>query len=128
MEERSYQAQDVTSKDLLSSDNTVVPVDFYEIAGDDSSEQKGVMIVKLRRVQELRLGAITRKCIGKDQAKCSPAATVTFMYEPEIKINEDMMARLSLEEKQSIVESSPTKVFDIDPTTQQIASKWFCFL
>ncbi|CAL1388722.1 unnamed protein product [Linum trigynum] len=112
MEERSYQAQDITSKDLLSSDNTVVPVDFYEIAGDDSSEQK----------------AITRKCIGKDQAKCSPAATVTLMYEPEININEDMMARLSLEEKQSIVESSPTKVFAIDPNTQQIASKWFCFL
>ncbi|KAL7002852.1 DNA-directed RNA polymerases II, IV and V subunit 3 [Sarracenia purpurea var. burkii] len=42
------------------------------------------------------------------------------MYEPDIHINEDMMETLTLEEKISWVESSPTKVFDIDPTTQQV--------
>ncbi|CAN1307541.1 DNA-directed RNA polymerases II, IV and V subunit 3 [Linum perenne] len=116
----SDQTLDVSSKDLLSSDHTVVPVDFSEAAGDDSAEQKGVIIVKLRRGQELRLRAIARKGIAKDHAKWSPAATVTFMYEPDININEDMMKSLSLEEKQSLVESSPTKVFDIDHNTQQV--------
>ncbi|KAL4353358.1 hypothetical protein GQ457_06G002860 [Hibiscus cannabinus] len=116
----SDQTLDVTSNDLYSSDHTVVPVNFTDSAGYDSSEQRGVIIVKLRRGQELRLRAIARKGIGKDHAKWSPAATVTFMYEPEIHINEDMMDTLSLEDKQSFVESSPTRVFDIDPNTQQV--------
>lgn len=114
------QTLDVTSKDLYSSDHTVVPVDFSDSTGYDSSEQRGIIIVKLRRGQELRLRAIARKGIGKDHAKWSPAATVTFMYEPDIHINEDLMETLTLEEKQSWVESSPTKVFDIDPNTQQV--------
>ncbi|KAG8645612.1 DNA-directed RNA polymerases II, IV and V subunit 3 [Manihot esculenta] len=114
------QTLDVTSKDLYSSDHTVVPVDFSDPAGYDSPDQKGIIIVKLRRGQELRLRAIARKGIGKDHAKWSPAATVTFMYEPDIHINEDLMETLTLEEKQSWVESSPTKVFDIDPVTQQV--------
>uniref|UniRef100_A0A5B7B766 Putative DNA-directed RNA polymerases II, IV and V subunit 3 n=1 Tax=Davidia involucrata TaxID=16924 RepID=A0A5B7B766_DAVIN len=116
------QTLDVTSKDLYSSDHTVVPVDFSDssASGFDNPEQRGIIIVKLRRGQELRLRAIARKGIGKDHAKWSPAATVTFMYEPEIHINEDLMQTLTLEEKISWVESSPTKVFDIDANTQQV--------
>lgn len=111
---------DVTSKDLISSDHTVVPVDFSDSSGYDSADKKGIIIVKLRRGQELRLRAIARKGIGKDHAKWSPAATVTFMYEPEIHINEDLMESLTLDEKTSWVESSPTKVFDIDASSQQV--------
>ncbi|XP_058215666.1 DNA-directed RNA polymerases II, IV and V subunit 3-like [Rhododendron vialii] len=115
------QTLDVTSKDLYSSDHTVVPVDFSDSgSGIENSEQRGIIIVKLRRGQELRLRAIARKGIGKDHAKWSPAATVTFMYEPEIHINEDMMDTLTLEEKQGWVDSSPTKVFDIDAPSQQV--------
>ncbi|VAI93339.1 unnamed protein product [Triticum turgidum subsp. durum] len=98
----SGQTLEVTAMDLRSTDPKVCPVDQ-------------------RRGQELRLRAIARKGIGKDHAKWSPAATVTFMYEPDIHINEELMETLTLEEKQSWVESSPTKVFDIDPVTQQVS-------
>ncbi|KAK7400737.1 hypothetical protein VNO78_12028 [Psophocarpus tetragonolobus] len=114
------QTLDVTSKDLYSSDPSVIPVDFSDPSATESSENRGVIIVKLRRGQELRLRAIARKGIGKDHAKWSPAATVTFMYEPEIHINEDLMETLTLEEKREWVDSSPTRVFEIDPVTQQV--------
>ncbi|XP_062022170.1 DNA-directed RNA polymerases II, IV and V subunit 3-like isoform X1 [Rosa rugosa] len=116
----SDQTLDVTSKELLSSDHTVVPVDFSDASGYEASEQRGIIIVKLRRGQELRLRAIARKGIGKDHAKWSPAATVTFMYEPDIRINEEMMDTLSLEEKTAWVDSSPTKVFELDPNTGKV--------
>ncbi|KAL5788246.1 hypothetical protein ACOSP7_005195 [Xanthoceras sorbifolium] len=118
---RTDQTLDVTSKDLISADHRVIPVDLVDPAAYDSGDQqRGIIIVKLRRGQELRLRAIARKGIGKDHAKWSPAATVTFMYEPEIHINEALMETLTLEEKKAWVESSPTKVFDIDPNTGQV--------
>ncbi|XP_010526970.1 PREDICTED: DNA-directed RNA polymerases II, IV and V subunit 3 [Tarenaya hassleriana] len=114
------QTLDVTSRDLYSADPTVTPVDFSDPSGYESNEQRGIIIVKLRRGQELRLRAIARKGIGKDHAKWSPAATVTFMCEPEIVINEDLMDTLSDEEKLKLIDSSPTKVFDFDQVTRQI--------
>jgi DNA-directed RNA polymerase II subunit RPB3 len=120
----SEQTLDVTSHDLQSSDPDVVPVDSAgrqaDVNGFDPPENRGILIVKLRKGQELKLRAIARKGIGKDHAKWSPAATVTFQYEPDIHINEALMESLSLDEKQEWVESSPTKVFELDPISQQV--------
>ncbi|GAB2291697.1 DNA-directed RNA polymerases II, IV and V subunit 3 [Dionaea muscipula] len=116
------QTMDVTSKDLLNPDFGVRPVEYPDAPGEHASDNnnKGIIIVKLRRGQELRLRAIARKGIAKDHAKWSPAATVTFMYEPEIHINQDLMETLSLEEKRALIDSSPTKVFELDETTGQV--------
>ncbi|CAA6667242.1 unnamed protein product [Spirodela intermedia] len=123
----SDQTLDVTSADLHCHDHRFLPVDVAQRAlaaeaagGYDAPEQRGIIIVKLRRGQELRLRAIARKGIGKDHAKWSPGATVTFMYEPEIHINEELMETLTHNEKLSWIESSPTKVFDLDPKTDQV--------
>ncbi|KAK1354105.1 DNA-directed RNA polymerases II, IV and V subunit 3 [Heracleum sosnowskyi] len=113
---------DVTSSDLIGYDPKVVPVDFSDPGDSEQSSgpKRGIIIVKLNRGQELILRAIARKGIGKDHAKWSPAATVTFMYEPVIYINEKMMESLTPEQKQSFVDSSPTKVFEIDEKTQEV--------
>ncbi|CAN8272247.1 unnamed protein product [Cochlearia groenlandica] len=58
--------------------------------------------------------------MGKDHAKWSPAATVMYVFEPDIVINEDMMDTLTYEVKIDLIESSPTKVFYIDPVTKQL--------
>ncbi|PWZ39762.1 DNA-directed RNA polymerases II, IV and V subunit 3 [Zea mays] len=141
----SDQTLEVTSNDLRSMDPKVCPVDQarayqHALGGTDpfganaSNENRqvihhlasrptclwGILIVKLRRGQELRLRAIARKGIGKDHAKWSPAATVTFMYEPDIRINEELMETLTVEERISLIESSPTKVFELDSANQVV--------
>ncbi|GBG89538.1 hypothetical protein CBR_g49328 [Chara braunii] len=118
----SDQTLDVTSADLITSDPTVQPADCVNRGdkGDYSSDQRPILIVKLRRNQELKLRAIARKGIGKDHAKWSPAATVTFLFEPEIHINQPLMDTLTDDEKEIWVNSSPTKVFGIDPVTRQV--------
>ncbi|THU58272.1 hypothetical protein C4D60_Mb03t12440 [Musa balbisiana] len=95
---------DVTSANLQTTNPRVCPVD---VAGNapSSAEQNfvtsGVIIVKLRRGQELKLRAVPRKGIGKDHAES------------------DGKFDTRREEKRSWVASSPTKVFGIDPNTQQ---------
>jgi hypothetical protein len=82
---------------------------------------KGILIVKLRKNQEIKLRCLARKGIGKDHAKWNPAATAVFQFEPEITINQQLMEKLTEEQKQEWVDSSPTKVFEIDRATRQVS-------
>ncbi|PVU90913.1 hypothetical protein BB561_004656 [Smittium simulii] len=69
----------ITTKDLVSSNPDVVPV-----LEDDAD--RGILIAKLKKGQELHLFCIVKKGIAKEHAKWSPCAAVEFEYDPYNKL------------------------------------------
>ena len=135
----SAETVDVTSNDLVCYDPRVAPVNYHtgeSIKGkggamefeaqaaargpDDGPDIPGVVIVKLRRGQQINMRCVARKGVGRDHAKWQPVATATYRFEPEITINEELMATLTEEEKMAFVESSPTALFRYDEATRRV--------
>lgn len=76
---QSESTMNVYSRDLISSHDTIAP---YRENPDD----KGVLIVKLRKGQDLKLRCIAKKGTGKEHAKWTPCAGVAFEYDPHNKL------------------------------------------
>lgn len=68
------QTRDVTSNELISSHNVVQSVRHEGLPG--------VLLVKLRRGQEIRARCIAKKGVGKEHAKWAPVSAVGFEYDP----------------------------------------------
>lgn len=94
---------------------TITPINYEE--GNSNS---GILLVKMRKGQELELTAIAQKGIGKDHAKWQPVATVAMQYMPVITINNSMLSTLTKDQKQEICDADPRKTFIINPLTEQI--------
>ncbi|KAJ2723478.1 RNA polymerase II subunit 3 [Coemansia sp. Benny D115] len=65
----------VYSTELISSNKDVIPV-------TESDDDRGIILLKLRRGQEINVHCIAKKGVAKEHAKWSPCAAVGFEYDP----------------------------------------------
>jgi len=102
----------VTSKDLISVDPDVSPVHFSTDAEEADTQDDGIRIVKLAKGQELQLECRARLGIGKEHSKWSAACAVSFAFAPIIRLNHAGLDELDSAQRQQIVASCPTKVYE----------------
>ena len=96
--------------------------DYLRPGGRKGDTDAPIVLVKMRKGQELKLKAIARKGTGKDHAKWSPVATCRFQYLPEITIRPAVMNQLSREEKEAFLASVPRgdRIFTISDITNEV--------
>ena len=118
----------VTSSDITSEDNEVLPVGHPRLVvpgggGDGmmldggAGSQAGILLCKLRKGQELHVTCTARKGIGKDHAKFSPVATAVFRYQPEVILNEKVIRRMTEAHKADWCSSDPNSILVYDEAT-----------
>ena len=112
----------VTSADLKSNNEYVTPAHFLNQDEQDESQDEGIAIVKMGPGQRLKLKAIARMGIAKEHAKWCPVAVATYRFLPIIRIHDEQVATLTMEQKAEIVECCPDKILEIDASSGNIVA------
>lgn len=121
---RSDEVRLVTSHDLkctkpdmeFDDDTEPHPVGF----NSDEVDAK-VLIVKLGKNQEIKMKCVAKKGIGKEHAKWQPVCVATFQWDPDITLEESVVATLTKDEKHEFAASCPKRVYAFDPESERLA-------
>ena len=129
---------EVTSKDIevdteKGAHSDVKPVPFYSVyrqlpdgrmtlEDDRMAEkiEKGILLCKLSKGQEIELECIARKGEGKDHSKWCPSAVANFQYEPDLSLDEEIEKQMTRQQKEEVVKCCPTNVFGINRNTDEL--------
>eukprot|EP00887_Chlorella_sp_A99_P007108 scaffold2.g7108.t1 len=88
--------------------------------GGYDSQDRGILLVKMRKNQELKLRAVARKGIGKDHAKWMPVATVAMQPLPIIHVNHALMDTLTEQQREEWCAADPRKTFRFNRLTGRV--------
>jgi len=105
------ETRSVTSADLKSNQPDKCAVAHMPVASAGEGEKhQDILIVKLRKGQELKIKALAQKGIGKEHSKWNPCCTAVFAYEPDVTFGHKAYALMTAQERRDFVESCPKKL------------------
>lgn len=98
----------------------VLPVPFRnkDISEADDKRENGILLVKLKKDQRVKMTCQARKGIPKYHSKFMPVATALYQFQPLIKFDNEIADTLTMDEKLDFVESCPRKVFGLNDDCQ----------
>ena len=82
--------------------------------------EKPIILVKMRKNQELKIRALARKGIGKDHAKWIPVSTAVFQFMPVIKLNHALIDEMTELEREEWCKSDPSGTFRFNELTRKV--------
>mmetsp|Transcript_2455 Transcript_2455/g.4577 ORF Transcript_2455/g.4577 Transcript_2455/m.4577 type:complete len:320 (+) Transcript_2455:149-1108(+) len=114
--------RNITSADLVVDPQhpNVSVASFLDQEEMEASQDKGISLVKITHGQQLVIKAHARLGISKEHAKWCPVAVATYRFIPEVTLNQEMLAKLSTEQKQQLVDVCPDRILRIDEVTGQL--------
>eukprot|EP00397_Hematodinium_sp_SG-2012_P032151 GEMP01034203.1.p1 GENE.GEMP01034203.1~~GEMP01034203.1.p1 ORF type:complete len:339 (+),score=47.73 GEMP01034203.1:264-1280(+) len=98
-----------------------MPTKDDSLSWEEDVRRNGIKIVRLGKNQHVKFHMTAVKNTSKSHAKFNPTGTVFYRFQPDIRFNTNTMAKLSLEEKEEIVESCASKVYELDMEEIKIA-------
>lgn len=113
----------VTSRDLnFALEHVAEEVEVAHFVNAEEEKlcrepDEGIVIVKLGPGQKLTLRAVAQLGTGKMHAKWNPTATVAMRYEPDIRLNHELLERVSAADKRDFVRRCQPDVFAYDAST-----------